>query len=228
MALIGYTLSAAGVNRLRREARRRRLQLGEILWDRADDAARPKWADVMAKLQNGEASGIMLLRLSRVAPSLLEVLRLAELVADRELALHVITDGINGSTRVGRQTTRMLADLSRWYREQHSMVTRRSLTARRRSGAVLGVAPFGWQKVAAANGTLTAVEPVPAEQAVIATVRRLRRGDHGQRLTQQAIADRLTADGVPTRSGGPWSRRSVQCLLNTPETWQSQPRSTAA
>jgi predicted component of type VI protein secretion system len=41
------------------------------------------------------------------------------------------------------------------------------------------------------------------------------RGLQAQGLTQRQIAAQLTADGVPTRQGGPWGQSSVRYLLQT-------------
>ncbi|MSR60547.1 MAG: hypothetical protein EXS05_23380 [Planctomycetaceae bacterium] len=70
---------------------------------------------------------------------------------------------------------------------------------RNKSGRCEGRKPFGHR---------------PGEAAVVATICRLRRKPRGgEVLSYAAIADRLNADGVVTRSGGPWRASVVGQIL---------------
>lgn len=61
------------------------------------------------------------------------------------------------------------------------------------------------------------------EAAIVARIRELRRKPvKGNRLSFAAIARRLNEEGVPTRSGGPWSQSTVGQILGR----QSAPRAT--
>ncbi len=54
----------------------------------------------------------------------------------------------------------------------------------------------------------------PGEQEVVERIHQLRRKPRGgERLSFKAIADRLNADGVPTRQGGPWRASTVGQVL---------------
>jgi len=54
----------------------------------------------------------------------------------------------------------------------------------------------------------------PGEQAIVERIFQLRRKPRGgERLSFQAIADKLNADGVTTRRGGPWRASTVGQVL---------------
>ena len=70
---------------------------------------------------------------------------------------------------------------------------------RRRNGRCEGRKPFG---------------STPAELATVERIRQLRRKPIGERrLSIAAIADRLNAEGVATRQGGPWRPSTVHAIL---------------
>lgn len=71
--------------------------------------------------------------------------------------------------------------------------------ARRERGRREGVKPFG---------------TFPGEQEAIERMRTLRRKPkRGQRLSFEAIAERLNREGVPTRSGKPWAKQTIARIL---------------
>ena len=54
----------------------------------------------------------------------------------------------------------------------------------------------------------------PGEQAVIERIRQLNRKPHGEkRMGCRAIARQLNKEGIPTRSGVPWSNTQVKSIL---------------
>jgi DNA invertase Pin-like site-specific DNA recombinase len=54
----------------------------------------------------------------------------------------------------------------------------------------------------------------PGEAEVVAYIVKLRRKPKGgERLSFQAIADRLNAEGVPTRIGRPWAAETVRGIV---------------
>jgi DNA invertase Pin-like site-specific DNA recombinase len=70
---------------------------------------------------------------------------------------------------------------------------------RRREGRCEGRKPFGAR---------------PAEAAALERIKQLRRKPKGEpRLSVAAIAAKLTAEGIPTRQGGPWGASSVHAIL---------------
>jgi site-specific DNA recombinase len=55
----------------------------------------------------------------------------------------------------------------------------------------------------------------PGEAEVVAVIHKLRRKPRGgERLSFKTIADRLNAQGHPTRTGKPWARETVRQIAN--------------
>jgi hypothetical protein len=55
----------------------------------------------------------------------------------------------------------------------------------------------------------------PGEQKSLARIRELHRKPHGhRRRSLQQICDTLNAEGVPTRSGKPWTRQVIRRIIN--------------
>ena len=84
-------------------------------------------------------------------------------------------------------------------------------------GQVLGRTPYGYRCSAEGN-----LEPVPAEAEVVKSVFRWYVGDESSLdgeaeecngIGMRLIAQRLTEQGVPTRSGKPWSATTISIIL---------------
>lgn len=102
--------------------------------------------------------------------------------------------------------TRGAIDLAR----AHDRVTlrariRASLAEKKARGERVGTVPYGYRL--ASDGRH--IEPHEAEQAVVATVRRLA----GEGLSQRAIVSRLAADGVTGRTGAPLGQTQIAKIL---------------
>jgi DNA invertase Pin-like site-specific DNA recombinase len=80
---------------------------------------------------------------------------------------------------------------------------------RRRDGRCEGVKPFG---------------TLPGEENAISRMRELyRKPRGGERKSFGKIAAALNAEGLPSRSGRPWSRSSVHAILTRSERWHASP-----
>jgi DNA invertase Pin-like site-specific DNA recombinase len=95
--------------------------------------------------------------------------------------------------------------------------TRVALKAKRRRGERAGRMPFGY-KLAHADaspsrsraGNPVALVPVPEQLAVVERIRRERAAG----LSMRTIAERLTADGIPTATGSArWSHTTIQRIV---------------
>lgn len=83
--------------------------------------------------------------------------------------------------------------------------TKAALAVKKARGERVGTIPYGY-RLAEDSKTLLAL---PAEQAVLARIRVLRR----QGYSMQHIADELNADGLLTRKGTPWRQQYIDALL---------------
>ncbi|MBX3225973.1 MAG: recombinase family protein [Labilithrix sp.] len=134
---------------------------------------------------------------------------LIERAALSEGATLVTADGLTAEPRVSpapRSYTRGAVDLARAY---DRVVVRGRIRAtqadKRARGERIGNVPYGYR--VAADGVHT--EPDPAEQEVLATVRRLA----SEGLSQRAIVLHLAAAGVAGRTGSPLGQTQVSKLL---------------
>lgn len=95
--------------------------------------------------------------------------------------------------------------------------TRAALQAKRRRGERAGRMPYGYTLADAAAspsrsraGHPVALAPVPEQLAVVERIRRERAAG----LSMRTIADRLTADGIPTATGSArWSHTTIQRIV---------------
>lgn len=191
------------------------LKLGEIIEDRDEsgkDQNRPGWARVLQLLDEGDASGVVVYKLDRMTRSLRDLLDLmAGPFARREL--HSVSERIDTTTATGRMIVHLLGMLAQWERETIGERTSGVLRHKIKQGLYIGGVPYGWRRVTGPDGKLTALERVEIEQEAIREAISMDRSG----VRQDRIAEELTRKGYPSRSGRPWSRRGVQCILSQPE-----------
>lgn len=193
------------------------LELVEIVTDEGVSGAvspekRPGLASALARCRAGDVDGIVVYRLDRLTRSVRDLLDLVDEVQGARWSLHAVVDRLDTGSATGRLMLGLLGLLSQWERETIAERTTMALAEKRRQGAHLGGVPYGWRRAVGPDGKLTALEQVPEEQATIGQVRAwLKQG-----RTQAWIASTLNANSEPSRSGRPWSRRGIQCILSQP------------
>lgn len=175
---------------------------------------RPGMADALRRLDAGEAHGLVAVRLDRWSRSSLDMLTIADRAHRKGWALHSVTEHLDTTSPVGRFTLTILAACAQLERDMIADRTRDALAHLKSKGAHIGGAPYGWRLVDGGGGKLTKLEPVPEEQEIM---RQIRSQAQTGIWTQAELAERLNAAGIPSRSGRPWSRRGVQCVLAQPE-----------
>jgi DNA invertase Pin-like site-specific DNA recombinase len=114
-----------------------------------------------------------------------------------------ITGQIDATTAAGKMVFRMLAVLAEFERDQIAERNKGALGhLRSRGKRINGKMPFGYD-LASDGETLV---PNPYEQAGLCLIRKLRAMGFGRRR----IAATLTARGVPTKTGVPWSPQTIR------------------
>lgn len=141
--------------------------------------------------------------LSRLARSTRDTLSISDRLSKSGAELVSLSERIDTTSASGKMVFRLLAVLAEFERDQISERTRAALTHMRKSGRRISrYAPYGWDfdeggEVLVAN---------PEEQRVLLRMKQLR----AEGLSFQEIANRLTADSVPTKLGGaPWTAKVV-------------------
>lgn len=163
-------------------------------------------AEVERLRRAGEPVALVAYSLSRLARSTADTLALASRLERIGADLVSLSERIDTTSATGRMVFRLLAVLAEFERDQVAERTRLALRHKRSRGQKTGGArPFGF-RVVRSDDDAPALEPEPAEQAVIARIADERRqGD-----SFHTIADRLNSERVPTVSGGRWTATTVR------------------
>lgn len=176
-----------------RECKERGLELLEVVGERRSATGkgvdRPGLAYALDRINSLEATGLVVVEISRISQSVGELGSIIEWLLGSNVRLIAASDGLDTGTDGGRLAAGLLIDVSRWERDRISERTRLGLQAARMTGRSTG---------------RPAVADDPSLSERIAQMR-------AQGMTLQAIADRLNEEGVPTvRGGAKWRHSSVQ------------------
>jgi DNA invertase Pin-like site-specific DNA recombinase len=151
---------------------------------------RTELAGLLERLDAGEAEALVVTKVDRLARNVLDVAKLAQRAEAKGWALVVLELGLDTSTPAGRFVLQTMANVAELERELIRQRTRESMAVVRKRGKRLG-------------------RPVELPAAVRERIVAERAGG----ATLQAIADRLTADGVPTARGGKWHPVTVRNVV---------------
>lgn len=181
------------------------LELVEVVVDAGASAKtldRPGLARALGMLRKGEAEALLVVKLDRLTRSVRDLGELVERhFAPGKAALLSVGEQIDTRSAGGRLVLNVLANVSQWEREAIGERTAAAMHHKAACGEFTGgEAPFGWRVV---DGRL---EPVEAEQRVIAEARRLRSAG----VSLRAVARELDAAGMRSRTGRPFAAVQVQ------------------
>ena len=176
-----------------RECRERGLELLEVVGERSSATGkgldRPGLAYALDRIKARDATGLVVVEISRLTQSVTELGSIVELLLRLNVRLVASADALDTGTEGGRLAAGLLIDVSGWERKRISERTRHGLQAARLTGRSTG---------------RPAVADDPSLSERIVQMR-------AEGMTLQAIADKLNEDGVPTvRGGTKWRHSSVQ------------------
>jgi site-specific DNA recombinase len=172
---------------------------------------RPGLARVLALLDSGEVTGLVVYKLDRLTRSLADWSSLIDGYFGRPggPSLFSVSDSIDTRTAAGRMVLNIMMTVAQWERET---IVERTIGAmqfiRSRGERISGRIPYG-SDLGEDGRTLV---PNANELSALAEVR-LR---HAEGWSLRRIAADLQAQGVPTKSGRAWSHSTVQALLKRP------------
>jgi DNA invertase Pin-like site-specific DNA recombinase len=171
------------------ECRRRGLVLLRVVHERdarhGGPLERPGLGYALERIAAGEAGGLVVAELHRIAHSVPELAGVLEWLADHGARFVVAAAGVDTAEDAGQLTVQAIIHVSRSERQRTFERTRQGMMAARRHGPA-------------------SVSDYPELSARIARMR-------GTGMTLQAIADQLNAEGIPTvRGGAKWRPSSVQ------------------
>lgn len=178
------------------EARRRGWAV-EVVADEglsAKSLNRPGLLSALVRLDAGEADYLLAVRLDRISRSVADFAGLLDRSARKGWGLVMLSPNLDTTDAAGRFTANVLASAAQYERELIAARTREGMAQRKAEGVKLG-------------------RPRTMPPAVVARIATERAA--GRSL--QAIADGLTADGVPTAQGGArWYASTVKGVLDRP------------
>lgn len=196
------------------------------LFKRSDTLKRPGLQTALDRIAAREADGLVVYRLDRLSRSQMDLLWLFKQgpFSPGKALFFSLNDHVDTSTANGRLMLNFLVSVLEWQREYIGETTKHTLDTKRAAGCYIGGIAYGWRRAEGPDGKLTGKELVPAEQAVVARIRRMMRDG----VRQPVIAERLNAEGIAAPKGKRWTRRSVQRVLEQPELPEVQQVSLAA
>lgn len=152
---------------------------------------RPKLQAALERLDRGYADALLAVRLDRVSRSVADFAGLLARAKRRGWQVVLLSPNLDTADAAGKFTAHVLAAAAEYERDLIGARTREGMAQRRADGVHVG-------------------RPRTLPLDVIARIVRERAAGS----TLRAIAEELSADGVPTaRSAGPWSTSSVQGVL---------------
>jgi DNA invertase Pin-like site-specific DNA recombinase len=195
---------------IREYCRVHRLVLLEIIGDEGLSGARglqgrPGLAEALRRIENDEASVLVLYRLDRLARDLL----LQETVVERLRMGGASVISVSEPDVDSHEPTRILIRqvLGAISQYEKSLLKARMAAGRRlkaaRGGFTGGIPRFGYCVVR------HEYEPLEKEQKIVFRIR----AERAEGATLQAIADRLNADGLHAKLGGRWQRWQVKRVV---------------
>ena len=169
---------------------------------------RPQGSKLARLMRKHKAGAVVVMKLDRLFRSVEDALSTVRGWDKTGVGLHVVDMGgqaIATTSAVGKLFLTMLSGFAEFERELTGERIRATMQNMKAKGMVVGTVPLGWEP--GDDGRLI---PVESEQKVIRRIHAMR--DTGSTL--QAIADILTAEGVPTKRGGQWYPSTVRAILS--------------
>ncbi|MCP4011096.1 MAG: recombinase family protein [Proteobacteria bacterium] len=167
--------------------------------------------ELLGVVRKKDVGHVISCKLDRIFRDTVDALTLARKWNKQGVALHLIDMGgasVDTSTAAGEFLFTTLAGAANFERNRISERTREALQYRKNHRLVYcRFAPYGWRKYE------KRLIEVPQEQAIIDQIRAWRSEE--KPLAYWRIAERLNAQGVPTKNGGKrWYMSTVKYVLD--------------
>ncbi|RAI30903.1 recombinase family protein [Rhodoplanes serenus] len=172
-------------------------------------ASRPGFSRLTELASSGAYSVLLVWKFDRLARQIVyAVTAVQELAEQHGVVIRSVTEPIDTATPMGRTIFAVLAGMAE---QERQAITERTWSGRRekaeRGGFAGGMAPLGYERDR--DGGLMP----SAEADTVRSIFAMRA--EGAKL--QSIADRLNADGIPTKRGGTWRPSQVSYILDNPK-----------
>lgn len=178
---------------------------------------RPGLATALTALRDGEADGLLVLKLDRLSRRTRDVLDLVDDARSRRWRLVSVDERLDTGSAAGRMVLTVLAALAEMEREQVSERTRLGMDQVAREGRARSrFTPFGYRTADGGTeqrrGDRRPLVADRAERRLLLRIEQLR----GDGLGARRIAANLNSRGITNpRTGRAWTYRTVERLLGT-------------
>ena len=166
---------------------------------------RPAWDSMLADIQAGKMSVVVVKDMSRLARNIRQTLDLSDIAR-----IVTVDGGVDTETATGKLLMSLLSTFASFEREQSVIRQRVSQQYRRRHGRAVGSIPYGFSNEQTPDGAYRRIDPT--EAAVIKRV--VDNLIAGSSLRSQA--DMLNSEGTLTRKGNKWSAASLSQMVTNP------------
>jgi DNA invertase Pin-like site-specific DNA recombinase len=219
----GISLSAQkerlGAYALAHGAELLRVEVHEGISGKVAPESRPGLARALHAVRQGEADGLLVLKLDRLSRSTRDVLDLVDETRRDGWRLVSVGEHLDTATAAGRLVVTVLAALAEMEREQIGERTRFALDAVAREGrACPHRTPFGWKTATGSDrpkrGDRTSLVEDPEEREILQAMLEL----EGQGYGARRMAAELNERGIRNpRTGRAWTFGGVASILRTAE-----------
>lgn len=211
-ALEGWSLDAQ-TEKLRAYSTALELELVDIVKDAglsAKSLDREGLQSALARLEAGEAEGLLIPKLDRLTRSVKDLGTLIEAYFGERFQLLSVSDSIDTRSASGRLVLNVLMSVAQWEREAIGERVREVLGHLKQEGVQLGGNALGWARAEVTDEDgRRVIEPVAAEERAVARIQELR--TRGQSL--RSIAQTLSEEGFQTKRGGRWAPETIRKVL---------------
>ena len=161
---------------------------------------RPGWQRVMGAVHGRQVGAVLIAKLDRCTRSVADLASLIDTFSRRGVALISAAESLDTSSAGGRLVVNVLGAVAQWEREATAERTSAALQVLKAQGrATGGVAPYGFQFI---DGRRAWHQ---GEQETLAAIIEHRAAG----LSWAKVADKLSATGHRTRTGGQWTRQGA-------------------
>lgn len=185
------------------------LELVDVVIDAGVSAKsldRPGLQAALARIDAGEAEGLVIAKLDRLTRSVGDWSTLIDGWFGKRAALLSVGDQIDTRTAAGRLVLNVLVSVAQWEREAIGERTAAALAHKKAQGEHVGAPAYGFR----VEGV--GLAEVADELEAVCVMQELRAAG----ATLQAIADELNARGIATKRGGRWYPTTVKNILARP------------
>jgi site-specific DNA recombinase len=198
------------------------VKVDEGISGKVKPAQRDGLARALKLVKDGEADGLIVLKLDRLSRSVRDVLDLADSAQRSKWRLVSVSENLDTESPQGRFTLTLLAALAQLEREQVAERTSFALDAIAREGRGRSrFTPYGWRTADGSTenraGDRSELVPHAEEQSALRCIVLHRKQGKGARR----IATALNRVGANPRSGNTWTPESVAAILRRLERWES-------